>query len=34
VDEEVMKLEAEKQEWELLLKTLKGKLENLAQHRR
>jgi hypothetical protein len=27
-------LEAEKQEWELLLKTLRSKLENLAQHRR
>jgi hypothetical protein len=34
VDEEVVKLEVEKQEWELLLKTLQSKLENLAQHRR
>lgn len=34
VDEELVKLEAEKQEWELLLKNLRNKLENLAQHRR
>ncbi|MCE8167772.1 MAG: hypothetical protein I3275_04030 [Candidatus Moeniiplasma glomeromycotorum] len=34
VDDEVVRLEIEKQEWELLLKTLRGKLENLAQYRR
>jgi len=32
VDEELVKLEAEKQEWELLLANLRNKLENLAQH--
>ena len=34
VDEEIVQLEIEKQEWELLLKNLRGKLENLSQYRR
>lgn len=33
VDEEIIQLEIEKQEWELLLKNLRDKLANLAQHR-